>query len=342
MKKTIMLLPLAALITLADVFPGWAKSHSGWVTVDVDLSAKGQGQETRLWIPYPVSDRAQTVTDIRLSGDYSQAGLYTDKTYGTPILYAEWPPEAQSRKLILSFAVERQEVRRRDFPAKQPAWNPGDYAEYLKPTSLGPIDGEVKKLSDSITKGKKTVLEKAKAIYDWACENMYRDPDTIGCGKGDVCELLKKPGGKCTDISSVYIALARAAGVPAREIFSVRLGKKPNEDITTWQHCWAEFFLPGYGWVPVDPADVRKAMLVEKLDLKDAKTKEYRDYFWGGIDPYRVVIAQGRDVVLNPPQKGAPLNTFGYPYAEVGGKPLDFYDPTSFVYRITYREIEKK
>lgn len=171
---------------------------------------------------------------------------------------------------------------------------------------------------------------------------MYQDPETVGCGKGDVCELLKKPGGKCTDISSVYIALARAAGVPAREIFSVRLGKKPQEDITTWQHCWAEFFLPGYGWVPVDPADVRKAMLVEKLELKDAKTKEYRDYFWGGIDPYRVVIAQGRDVILNPPQKGAPLNTFGYPYAEVGGKPLDFYDPASFVYRITYRETVKK
>ena len=194
----------------------------------------------------------------------------------------------------------------------------------------------MKGLSDSITKGKSTVLEKAKAIYDWTCANMYRDPNTLGCGKGDVCLLLQKPGGKCTDISSVFIALARAAGVPAREVFSVRLGKKPQEDVTTWQHCWAEFFLPGYGWVSVDPADVRKKMLVEKLDLKDAKTNAYRDYFWGNIDPYRVVVAHGRDVVLNPPQKGSPLNTFGYPYAEVGGRPIDFYDPGSFVYRITY------
>jgi transglutaminase-like putative cysteine protease len=338
MKKSLMYLQVGTLIIMLCVSAAWAKSHSGFVALEVDLSAKEQGQQARLWIPYPVSDRDQVISDIQTSGDYAVAEVYTDRVYGTPILYAEWPKEAQSRKLTLSFAVERQEVRRRDFPARQPAWSPADYAEYLKPTSLGPTDGEVKKLSDSITKGKKTVLEKAKAIYNWTCENMYRDPETVGCGKGDVCELLKKPGGKCTDISSVYIALARAAGVPAREIFSVRLGKKSQEDITTWQHCWAEFFLPGYGWVPVDPADVRKAMLVEKLELKDAKTKEYRDYFWGGIDPYRVVIAQGRDVVLNPPQKGAPLNTLGYPYAEVGGKALDFYDPASFVYRITYRD----
>ena len=79
-------------------------------------------------------------------------------------------------------------------------------------------------------------------------------------------------------------------------------------------------------------------MLVENLDPKDAKTNAYRDYFWGGIDPYRFIIAHGRDVVLNPPQEGPPLNTFGYPYAEVGGLPLNFYDPATFIYQITYRE----
>jgi transglutaminase-like putative cysteine protease len=200
------------------------------------------------------------------------------------------------------------------------------------------LGGEVKKLADKITKGKTTNLKKARAIYDWTVENMYRDPNTKGCGLGDVCELLRKPGGKCTDISSVFIALCRASGVPAREVFSIRLGKKAEEDITTYQHCWAEFFVPGFGWVTADPADVRKAMLVEKLELSDQKAKEYRAYFWGGIDAYRVVLAKGRDLRLNPPQAGAPLNTFGYPYAEVDGKALDFYDPKSFIYRYTFKE----
>jgi len=337
LTKIVLGLMIATLLVFTSINAVYANCQYGVITVEVDLSAHERGK-SRVWIPYPVSDQDQSVTDIKTRGDYSTMAVYTDSVYGTPILYAEWPEGSASRKLSFSFAVTRKEVSRRDFPASEPSWNPSDYAEFLKPTSLGPTDGDVKKLAQTITKGKRTVLEKARAIYDWTCENTYRNPDTVGCGKGDVCELLKNPGGKCTDISSMFIALARASGVPAREVFSVRLGKKSPEDITTWQHCWAEFFLPGYGWVPVDPADVRKAMLVEKLDLNDPKTKEYREYFWGGIDPYRVVISKGRDLKLNPPQNGAPLNTFGYPYAEIGGKAVDFYNPSGFVYRISYRD----
>jgi transglutaminase-like putative cysteine protease len=337
MKNVLSVLLILILTQVVSTALG-AQSRSGIVTLTVDLSAQASGQDAKLWIPYPVSDAHQVISDIKVTGDFASSGVYTDRSYGTPILYAEWPKDMKSRTLTFSFSVLRQEIRQTGFPTIEPAWNPADYAEYLQPTSLGPLDGEVKKLADSIVAQKKTVLEKARAIYDWTVDNMYRDPETLGCGTGDVCLLLKKPGGKCTDISSVYIALCRAAGVPAREIFSVRLGKKAEEDTTTWQHCWAEFFLPGYGWVTVDPADVRKAMLTEKIDLENTKTKEYREFFWGGIDPYRVVIAKGRDVVLNPAQSGQPLNTFGYPYAEVGGKALDFYNPKGFVYSYRFRE----
>lgn len=335
MKKALLLLVMGMLVGAAPV---WGGNRSGVVTVAVDLTAQETGKDARLWLPYPVSGADQSITGVKVSGDFSESAVYTDRANGTPILYAEWPKNAVSRKLTLVFHVDRREVKYRDLPVRETSWDTADYREFLEPTSLGPIDGDVKKLAEKIVTGKNGNLEKAKAIYDWTCENMYRDPDTTGCGKGDVCALLRKPGGKCTDISSVYVALCRAAGVPAREIFGIRLGKKPTEDISTWQHCWAEFFLPGTGWVPVDPADVRKAMLVENLKLEDVRTKELRTYFWGGIDPYRVKLAVGRDLVLNPPQAGAPLNTFGYPYAEIGGKPLDFYTPKSFGYTITYRE----
>jgi transglutaminase-like putative cysteine protease len=328
----------AALCSLITGSAWGVGQRSGTVTLDVDLSAQAPGKEAKLWIPYPISDQNQTVDDIKVTGNFVSSGVYTDVTHGTPILYAEWPKDAGSRKLAFSFHVVRKEIAQRNLPSTEPRWNRSDYAEYLQPTTRGPLDGNVKKLADKITKGKTTNLEKARAIYDWTVENMYRDPNTKGCGLGDVCVLLKTPGGKCTDISSVFIALCRASGVPAREVFSIRLGKKAEEDITTYQHCWAEFFLPGFGWVTADPADVRKAMLVEKLELSDPKVKEYRSYFWGGIDAYRVVLAKGRDLKLNPPQADAPLNTFGYPYAEIDGKPVDFYDPKTFVYRYTFRE----
>lgn len=291
----------------------------------------------RLWIPYPVSDRDQVVSDIQLSGNYASAAVYTETENGSPILFARWDKEAQSRKLNLTFRVERKEVSHKKYPAKETCRNPADHQAYLRATRLGPIDGKVKKLAGEITKGKRTVQTKAKAIYDWTCRNMYRDPETRGCGTGDVLSLLEKPGGKCTDTSSVFVALARAAGVPAREIFGLRLSKKPEEDITQYQHCWAEFYLPGYGWVPVDPADVRKAMLAEKLKMEHPKAQIYKDYFWGSIDQYRLKLSVGRDLMLNPPQSGQVLNTFGYPFAQIGTDTVDWLDPSAFRYQFTWK-----
>ncbi|WP_457574156.1 transglutaminase-like domain-containing protein [Desulfolithobacter sp.] len=330
---------LCILLTMSILFlPGLARATtaSGTIVMEFNLSHHPVNQEVKLWIPYPISDQNQLITDIKVEGDFAESAVYTDQQYSTPILYARWNPGEDARHLTLSFHAVRKEVVKRDFPSTEPSWDRTAFTQWLQPTSLGPITGPVKKLADRITAGKTTVLAKARAIYDWTCENMYRDPKTRGCGKGDVCSLLQKPGGKCTDIHSVFVALARAAGVPAREILGIRMGKKPLQDITTWQHCWAEFYLPGYGWVPVDPADVRKMMLKHNLTLNDPKTAEYRQYFWGGWDPFRVQLAVGRDIILNPRQQGAPLNTFGYPYAEVNGAPLDWLDPASFAYKFTY------
>lgn len=325
------------MIVMAGLAWG-GNTQGGTITMQFDLSSHGANETAQLWIPYPVSDRDQIVTDVQVRGDYTASAVYTDGTFSTPMLYARWDSGLKSRKLTFSFHAVRNEVVRRDFPAKEAAWDPADYALYLGATRLGPIDGQVKELADKITAGQTTVLGKAKAIYDWICENMYRDPETRGCGSGDVCALLQKPGGKCADIHSVYVSLCRAAGVPAREIFGIRQGKKSPEDITTWQHCWAEFYLPGYGWVPVDPADVRKMMLTQNLTLSDRKTKEYREYFWGAWDQYRVKLSVGRDLTLTPPQHGDTVSYLMYPFAQVGTQTLDWLDPETFKYTITFQQ----
>ncbi len=336
MKTKVFLLLVAVSLLLP--LNGWSITRtSGTVTMEFDLSGHGSGEEAQLWIPYPLSDRDQLISRISIKGDFNESAVYSDRVFSTPMLYARWDKGMSSRKLILSFHVVRNEVVRRNFPDTEAAWDPADYGLYLAPTSLGPIDGPVKELAGQITRGKTSVLAKARAIYDWTIENMYRDPGTIGCGIGDVARLLQRPGGKCTDIHSVFVALCRAAGIPAREVFGIRLGKKEEQDITGWQHCWAEFYLPGYDWVPVDPADVRKMMLKENLQLDDPKTRAYRAYFWGGWDQYRVKLAMGRDLQLNPPQHGPALNTFGYPYARIGGKILDWHAPDTFKYTFTFR-----
>jgi transglutaminase-like putative cysteine protease len=119
---------------------------------------------------------------------------------------------------------------------------------FLRPTKLLPTNGIVKATSDEITKAARTDVEKAKAIYEWVVENTFRDPKTRGCGVGDIRFMLetKDLGGKCADLNALYVGLAGAAGLPARDVYGIRVAKSElgykslgtsSETITGAQHC---------------------------------------------------------------------------------------------------------
>ena len=325
---------IAAILTVLS--SSRADTVSGTITIEVDLSKQAQGSEVRLWLPYPILDAVQDITEVAVRGDYATSAVYADKTFQTPMLFARWDASTKNRSLTFSFRAERTAITRPHFPTKNIAWNKADHALYLRPTTLAPLGADLQALANRITNGKDGVLEKARSIYDWTVENTWRNPETRGCGAGDLAALLKNPCGKCADISSVFIALCRASGVPAREVLGIRMGKEAVQDITTWQHCWAEFFLPGTGWVSVDPADVRKKMLVNNLKPDDPETTACREYFFGNVDAYRIKFGQGRDLLPNPEPAGGAINYLMYPFAQVGNETLDWLDPENFTYSITF------
>jgi len=315
---------LGALLCALLFFPcaSMAKERSGEVELAVTIAAPDDSKNVRVWIPYPVSNSTQDISNVRISGNFSQSGVYGEKETGNLALYAEWATHIKDRAITLTFDAAARELFRKDFPATEPAI-PVEIKEYLKSTAFIPTDGKVGEIARSITNDKQKISVKARAVYQWVVENTVRDPNVKGCGTGEVDIQIVKRSGKCADISSVFVSIARAAGVPAREVFGLRLGKKDDEDMTGGHHCWAEFYVPGYGWVPADPADVRKAMLVDKLDLKGAQ--KIIDYYFGAVDEYRVALATGgRGYYLNPRQNDGPLSYFMYPYAEVNGKSLEW------------------
>lgn len=334
----VLILFLCALPLMSHAAP---KEKTGTVTVDVRLTAPPDAKHVRLWIPYPLSDENQDVSAVQITGNHAYAAVGTEPKGGAGVLYAEWRGPAAERKLTYSFRITRREVDRTPFPKKEVAYSPDEFGAYLESSPSLPLSPKVVSTAKTITKGRKTVLAKARAIYDWIVENMHRDPNVKGCGYGDVERLLETKGGKCADIHSVFVALARAAGVPSREVFGIRLPKTPQGDITRWQHCWAEFYLPGHGWVVVDPADVRKYILEQKCDLEAARP--VREYYFGSVDENRAAYGTGRDIILNPAQAARPLNYFMYPYAEADGKPLseDLYG-FDIGYTITFAEHEAR
>jgi transglutaminase-like putative cysteine protease len=330
------LLSIVCLLT----FPqgSMAAEKKGVVTVKVDLNAPSDANRVDLWIPYPMSDEYQEISEVMINGNYSSMGVYREGKFGNNILHAEWYGTASRRTLTYTFRVSRKEVVTKKFPGKDAAIPGREFEIFLASTSSGATGGAAKEYADRITEGKNTTLAKAAAIYDWTVENMYRDPDVKGCGLGEVDVLLRKLGGKCADIHSVFVTLARAEGIPAREVFGMRMPKGKEGDMTKAQHCWAEFYMPGYGWVVVDPADVRKAILEKSMTLKEAQP--LKKYYFGAVDENRIAFGTGRDLVLNPPQQGEPLNYFMYPYAEADGRPLneDLYG-FNIGYAIGFREL---
>ena len=337
MKKLFVLASL--ILSLLAASDSFAKERIAEVEMQFNLNVPNDAKNVRLWIPYPVSDENQTIDDVKVSGTFSNSGVYRENKNGNMALYAEWNGQSKERALAYTFKVRRNEAVKKDFPEKEIPFSRDELKEYLKPTSLGPTNGNVKELAEKITEGKNTNYAKAKAIYDWIVNNMYRDPNVKGCGLGDVEKLLVSMGGKCGDIHSVFVALSRSVGIPAREIFGIRIPKGKEGDMTKAQHCWAEFYLPGYGWAPVDPSDVRKAMLDKKTnDLNEVK--DLVEYFFGALDESRIAYQTGRDLILNPAQSGDKLNYFMYPYAEVDGKTLneDLFG-FNLGYRISFKAL---
>ena len=312
------------------------KEKQGKMTFDITIRTNETSENVRLWIPYPVSNDNQNIENITIKGNYDYSGIYREAENGNMILYAEWYNPQEFPNLNFSFDIWRSEIFLKSFPTEEGVL-PIDVEKFLLPTMLGPTDGIVKENADEITEGLNTILSKATAIYDYLIEHGERDPNLNFCGEGDVCELLQLLKGKCVDFSSVFVALARSSGVPSKEILGTRISK--NGDITGAYHCRAEFYLPNYGWVPVDPSDVAKLMLNEDLEIDDPKVVEARDYYFGAQTETYVDLSTGRDIILNPEQEAGPLNYFMYPYAEVNGEPLDFISQEYLKYIVTFKEF---
>lgn len=106
------------------------------------------------------------------------------------------------------------------------------------------------------------------------------------------------------------------------------------------QHCRAMFWLAGFGWLPADPADVTKMRLAEKKENGDVAVEAVNDYLFGNWEMNWVGFNYARDFALSPEAEQGDLNNFGYPYAEVDGDPLNFYDPAEFSY--DYVSVEQR
>jgi len=297
---------------LADdaVLAGWRVFE---VTTHVELlSTSGP---SRIWVPEALL--AQTPFQKTLANKIKAEGGVVNrvdsKEDGLGIIAAEFPVgvrpvlTATSRVATKDYTVE---LTHADHASTEN--NAAELQHFLRPTQLLPTDGIVKSTATKITSGANTDVEKARSIYDWIVDNTFRDPKTRGCGVGDIRFMLESGdlGGKCADLNALFVGLARATGLAARDVYGIRTAKSEkgykslgasSANITKSQHCRAEVYLRGVGWFPVDPADVRKVVLEEPQEnaaLKDELVKKARARLFGSWEMNWMAYNFAHDVAL--------------------------------------------
>jgi transglutaminase-like putative cysteine protease len=309
---------------------------------------------TRVWLPAALIEK--TPYQRTLANQFSAAGgaakTVRSEADALGIVSAEFPPGVKPVLTLTSRIATRDYAVDLSLPGKEPKADPAQLRHFLRPTKLLPTDGIVKETAAQITSGVSSDVDKARAIYEWIVENTFRDPKTRGCGTGDIRFMLETGdlGGKCADLNALYVGLARAAGVPARDVYGIRVAKSQlgykslgaaSDNVTKSQHCRAEVHLVDYGWVPVDPADVRKVALEEppgNRPLDDDIVKSARKRLFGSWEMNWVGYNFAHDVALQGASAG-PLGFLMYPQAETADGRLDCLDPDAFKYEITSKEL---
>lgn len=330
--------------------PGVWKTYEVTTRVEV-LNPAGV---SRAWIPLPaVEGEYQKLGGSKWSGNATVMEAATDPTYGAAMLYAEWPAGARAPMVEVVSRFQTQD-RMVDWSRKAPAGlDAATVRKWTQPTDLMPTDGIVKETADEIVQGKATDLDKTRAVYDWILANTYREPKVRGCGVGDIKAMLetKNFGGKCADLNGLFVGLVRAAGVPARDVYGIRVAPSVfgyrslgagSATITKAQHCRAEVFLRDYGWVAMDPADVAKAAreeTSEPLKIEHPLVMPVRARLFGGWEGNWLAYNVAHDVKLPKSTQGNKVGFLMYPQAETADGRRDELDPDSFKYTITTRVV---
>jgi transglutaminase-like putative cysteine protease len=357
--KRVFLAGLAASASLpalgrAAQAPIFAPEPGNWKSYEVITIIRPAPAEglIQAWLPLPSVSSPSWVKP--LGNDWHGEGFTAEEvdSDGAKMLHVVWKNgmAAPSIELHSRFSTQDREV---DWNAPGPA-RPLPAAEKLKYTAATPyipVTGEIKDLSDKITKGANGDRARVAAIYEWVVCNTYRDGKIKGCGTGNVAAMLKFAdfGGKCADINGLFVGLVRAAGIPARDIYGIRVAPSAfgyhslganTPDITKSQHCRAEVYLEAYGWVAMDPADVRKVMLEEVkggLPLTDPRVEAVRKGLFGGWDSNWMPYNHVNDVALPGGERNLPF--LMYPQAQAGGVWLDPLVPAALEYSIRAQAI---
>ena len=307
---------LATLLLLACTVPGAERRFRIDYAVSID-KIPTLANFIEVWLPVPHDDAYQTISKFNIESDYTYKIQTGD--FGNKMLHMRIPRGTLTTLMLdMQFVVKRREHVRilNGATAGEDKYDQdANLQRWLEPDRLVPLDPKIRAWAKEVADAANahTDLEKARAIYNHVVATIKFDTTGQGWGRGDIYYVYDSHRGNCTDFHAIFIGYARALGIPARFSIGLPLPKERGQGTIPGYHCWAEFYIKGVGWIPVDASEA-------------AKDPARREYFFGAHDENRIEFTRGRDLTLTPRQHGDPLNYFIYPYVEIDGKPFPTVD----------------
>ena len=264
-----------------------------------------------IWMPIPSSDAGQEISGLAIESPLP-VEMTTEPTFDSKILHVS------ANAPMKPFGVEaRYRVTRRRTGIQKAVLPEAERGKYLKLTRRVRVTDEVEAFAREIIGEATDPYEVGRRVFDGIRGSLFYDQSLPGCGTGDTAWIMKYRRGKCDDYHALFMAIMISRGIPIRweqgfplpfpEAGKVETGQLEGD--CSGSHCWASFYAPSHGWVPVDISE-------------GDKTSVNPEFFFGNLSPNRFQVSVGRAVVLSPPQGGDPLSTFAFAYAEADGIPL--------------------
>jgi transglutaminase-like putative cysteine protease len=328
-----------------------AEPPSEWRTYEIttSVSPKASKGNLRLWLPLPLNQDTlfQRTLGHAWSGNPGNSSMRRFPDGDLEVFQSEWLNTAEPRLQLTTLVTTAD--RHFDVTKRTVAPERDDILRHnLQASRLIPNDGLAHQLGERIIGRIKDPVAQAKAIYDWIAENAIYDPSLPGCGTGDARRQLNEGqyGGRSADINGLFVAICRAVGIPARCVYGLRVGPSrlfrslglTSDDATRGQHVRAEFYIPGYGWIPVDPSDVRRAIAMEGLTDRDSRLPSLRKVLFGVWEMNWIAYNLGTDITL--PGTNSPLPFLLLPQLETATGQFNGTNTGELQFTIKARRVE--
>jgi len=305
------------------------------MTVTADAAAAPAGETISAWLPIPRDYPFQSGFEL------VSASPSVKRTDGasSPIRSVFMEAPVQKDKPTEFAITYRYTMNGVCFDPKPGEVRPGDPQDAALKEFTGEaphvvFTPEMRALSQKIVGGETNPCVIAKKCFDWISDNIkysYAIEYSTIRNISDYCRT--KGYGDCGQEALLFITLCRLNGIPARwqSGWNTYPGAKSIHD-------WSEVYMAPYGWMPVDPYMGIYAMRY-CTDLKPEQQRYIRDFYFGGLDQYRMIANANHNQTLTPAKKSMRSDNVDFQRGELEcGEHNIYFDHYS--YSLTLDEVK--